>query len=256
MDWVIWTIAGIFLIGIIVGVYRGALRIAVSIVTAVVTIIITVFVTPYVAQIVEEKTPLDESMKKSVTESMIDVAETLFPAEEEAQSEGEADEGEANADVENADAGEIPRDIQIKAIETADLPAVFKDLLAENNNDEIYSELGVETFAEYAGTYLAKLSIRVCTFAVLFLLTTIILRAIVFALNVVNGIPVFGLANRLAGGVMGIFCSLLVVWFLFMIVVVLYSTEIGKMIYETICGNDYTRILFDNNPLLNISIKF
>ena len=63
MDWVIWTIGGIILLGFLIGVYRGALRIAVSIITAVLTIFITVFATPYAAQIVEDKTPIDDSIK-------------------------------------------------------------------------------------------------------------------------------------------------------------------------------------------------
>ena len=37
---------------------------------------------------------------------------------------------------------EIPRDVQISAIEAADLPDVFKNLLTENNNSEMYQRLG------------------------------------------------------------------------------------------------------------------
>ena len=44
---------------------------------------------------------------------------------------------------------EIPREMQTQAIQQADLPNVFKSLLAVNNNSEIYQQLGVETFAQY-----------------------------------------------------------------------------------------------------------
>lgn len=228
MDWVIWTIGGILLLGLIIGIYRGAVRIAVSIVTAVITVLLTFYATPYVAQMVEEKTPLDESIKNYVASSMVEATEDM----------------------------EVPKNIQIQAIEEADLPDVFKSLLTENNTDEVYQELGVETFAQYAGTFLAKLMIHIVTFLTLFLIITIVLRSIVFALNVVNAIPIFGLVNRMAGGAAGMFCSLLVIWFLMIVVTLVYTTDIGKQILETILGNTYTRILYENNPLLNISIKF
>ena len=44
---------------------------------------------------------------------------------------------------------EVPKQMQIVAIEGADLPDVFKNLLLENNNSEVYQKLGVTTFAEY-----------------------------------------------------------------------------------------------------------
>lgn len=150
---------------------------------------------------------------------------------------------------------EIPRDVQVKAIETAELPEVFKGLLKENNNNEIYSALGVDTFAQYVGTYLAKLMIHVATFLAIFLLVTIVIRAFVFALNIVNDIPVFGLVNRLAGGFLGIVCSLMVIWFFFIVVTLFYTTDIGRAMYDTIQNNDYMRIIYENNPLFNMSIK-
>lgn len=100
--------------------------------------------------------------------------------------------------LENAD---IPKDLQIKAIEMAELPEVFKSLLSDNNNDVIYEKLGVKTFAEYVGEFLSKLIIHIVAFLCTFLLVTIVLRAIIFALDIVSELPVLGFFNRLAGGV-------------------------------------------------------
>ena len=55
---------------------------------------------------------------------------------------------------------EVPKQMQIVAIEGADLPDVFKNLLLENNNSEVYQKLGVTTFAEYVSKYFAKLVIE------------------------------------------------------------------------------------------------
>ena len=62
---------------------------------------------------------------------------------------------EVSEEVKNAIEGaDIPRDLQVAAIEKADLPAVFKTQLSTNNNSEIYSQLGVQTFAQYVGCLL------------------------------------------------------------------------------------------------------
>lgn len=304
MDWVVWISGGILLIGLLVGVFRGALRIAVSIVTAVVTIVITVYATPYVANMIEEKTPLDESMKEYMVQSIVDASQTLLQVEETGNglteervrkilkaagvSEEELEEQDITVeDIVNGDVGkeelkklgisakildgkkdaeeavvdslmensEVPKETQTEVLENADLPQVFKNILMEHNNEKTYAELGAETFAQYVGTYLSKLMIHVATFLALFLLVTIVLRAIVFALNIVNEIPVFGILNRLAGGVAGIGCALLVVWFAYIVVTLFYTTAIGNEIYNTIQANELTRYIYDINPLLKISIK-
>jgi len=249
MNWIAWIVGCILLTGLAIGLYRGALRIAVSIATAVLTILIAFFVTPYTAQFIEEKTPLDDSMRKYITGNIEAAIDVLVPVEDEEQEETE------DAADETGVYKEIPKDLQIQVIENADVPEIFRNLLAENNNDEVYEELGVETFVQYAGTYLSRLSLRVCIFSILLVLATIVLRAVVFAMNVIKKIPMVGFANRLAGGVMGFIGALFVVWFLFMVVILLYSTDIGKQIYGAICENAYMKFIFDYNPLLNISIK-
>lgn len=150
---------------------------------------------------------------------------------------------------------EIPRDLQQEAINAADLPDIFKDLLAVNNNSEIYEELGAQTFAQYVGSFLAKLIINIVSYLGTFLIVTIILRAIIFALDIIAEIPVFGLINRLAGGVIGFAGAMIIVWILFVAVTLLYTTVIGKDIYQSIQGNGILRLLYDINPIMKMAAK-
>ena len=151
---------------------------------------------------------------------------------------------------------EIPRDVQVAAIEKAELPDIFKELLSTNNNNEIYQELGVDKFAQYVGHFLAKLIINILAFLATFILVTIILRAIIFALDVVSELPVLGIVNRLAGGVAGLVCALVVVWVIFIIITLLYTTSIGREMYDVILGNDITRMIYENNPIMKLAVKF
>lgn len=165
---------------------------------------------------------------------------------------GKVSEAAKNA-IESAD---IPRDLQVAAIEKADLPAVFKTQLSTNNNSEIYSQLGVETFAQYVGEFLSKLIIHIVAFLGTFLIVTIILRAIVFALDIVAELPVLGFINRLAGGVVGLGCALIIIWVAFIIITMLYMTSVGKEAYELIQNNDIMKMIYDYNPIMQLAVKF
>ena len=155
--------------------------------------------------------------------------------------------------LENAD---IPKDLQIKAIEMAELPEVFKSLLSDNNNDVIYEKLGVKTFAEYVGEFLSKLIIHIVAFLCTFLLVTIVLRAIIFALDIVSELQVLGFFNRLAGGVVGAAGGLIIIWLFFVVITLLYVTAFGREIYQVIQENAILNMLYENNPLMKLATNF
>ncbi len=151
---------------------------------------------------------------------------------------------------------EIPREVQMEAIQSADIPDVFKSLLAENNNSEIYKQLGVKTFAQYVGSFLAKLFINIVTFFCTFVVITIIVRAIVFALDIVADLPGVGALNHLAGGVVGALGALLIVWTLYLLVTLVFSTVIGKELFEMIQESDFLKTLYDYNPIMKLATIF
>lgn len=151
---------------------------------------------------------------------------------------------------------EIPRDVQVAAIEKADLPDVFKNLLSVNNNSEIYKELGVDTFAQYMGSYLARLIINIVAFLCTFVLITIVLRAIVFALDIVSNLPVLGFINRLAGGAIGVIGALVIVWTVFVVITLLYTTSFGKEMYRMIQSDAILKTIYEYNPILKLATIF
>lgn len=163
--------------------------------------------------------------------------------------------GSSDAVAEEVANADVPKELQEEAIEEAGLPDIFEELLQKNNNESIYQALGVESFVQYAAAYLAKLVIHVLAFLGTFLFASILIRAIVFALNIVTELPVVGLLNRLAGGLFGAIGAIAIVWVLFVIVTLLYTTEVGKEIYVVIQSNDITRLLYEYNPILLLATK-
>ena len=151
---------------------------------------------------------------------------------------------------------EIPRDVQIQAIEGADLPEIYKSLLTENNNSEMYSRLGAETFAEYVGDFLAKLILNILAFLCTFILVTIVVRAVIFALDIVSNLPVLGILNRIAGGIIGLGGALIIVWTAFIVITLLYVTSFGKEMYELIDTDLFLKTLYQYNPIMEIATMF
>lgn len=152
------------------------------------------------------------------------------------------------------DHANIPKEIQDKAIDSADLPQIFKNLLASNNNEETYSKVGAETFPQYVGNYLSKMIINMVAFLCTFILVTIVVRAIVFALDIVSELPILGLINRLAGGLAGIIGALFIVWTCFALITLLYTTAIGRELYDTIQSDQILKMIYDYNPVLKLAV--
>ena len=77
MDWLVYVVGAIFVIGIITGFCRGAIKITVSLATTIVTLAIVFFATPVVANLITDFTPMDEVIEEKVASTISDIA--LFP---------------------------------------------------------------------------------------------------------------------------------------------------------------------------------
>lgn len=159
------------------------------------------------------------------------------------------EEGQATIENEIKEA-EIPKDVQFKVIEGANMPERFKTLLTQNNNKDGYAKVGAETFGQYVAKYLTGIILNIIAFLGLFILLTIIARAIIFALDVVATLPVLGFINRLAGGVLGAVGALVIVWFLFLFVALAYTAGFAKEIVKMIEANSILAMFYENNPIM------
>lgn len=96
------------------------------------------------------------------------------------------------------------------------LPEALKSSIIGNNNYEAYMALGVSTFNEYVGVFLANIVVNAVALLAVFLISFILLRLVGRSLSLVNHIPLIGLANRvlgmLASGVIGYFVIQLVMF--------------------------------------------
>lgn len=214
----------IFLICIIVGAAQGFLKIAASLAATVLILAIGMFASPYVSRGILKMTPLESKVQEKCTE--------IFSL---------GGLGEI----------ELPREQQMTVIENAKLPKVFRELLAENNNSEIYQTLGIHTFSEYIGSYLAKIIADFAAFLLTTLVVSIVVHIVMYIIGFISRLPVIGGINRAAGGILGIGMALVIVWLLFLVITLGYQTDIGQKCFENINDSRVLTYLYENNLLLN-----
>lgn len=233
MNMLLIIVGLIFIVSIVVGYTRGLIRIAASLGATIAIILIVMIVSPFVSKLILKTIPIEKTMQKQCMELLL----------------GEkAEETELNV--------ELSRDEQIMLIEEADVPDIFKGLLLENNNSEIYKSLGVTYFFEYVGSYVAKLIADMLAFLLTFIVVSIIVRSILYVLGIIGDLPLIGGVNRIAGAAVGLGTGLVIVWVLFIVITLLYNTGIGAKCLADVADNSFLTFLYDKNILMNIVTKF
>lgn len=234
----------IFLICMIVGYVRGFIRIVASLAATLATIVLVAFLSPYVSGVLLDVLPVEKMVEDKAIEILLGEKPVIEDSEEEEQ------EIVIPSEVETS------REVQITLIENADLPEVFRQMLLENNNGEIYKALGVNSFSEYVAKYLAKIFTDIAGFLLTLLAATIVVRTILYILGIISDLPLIGGMNRLAGAALGLGTGLIVVWVLFIVITFLYDNSISQMCMEDIAANEILTELYNRNLLMNFVTKF
>lgn len=224
----------IFLVSVFIGYKRGFVKIAASLITTLLCFVLVLFISPFVSQWIQKSTPLKGIIQDKCME-------LLLP-----------DEGA----VEDVMQVEVSSNEQFEMIKDTEWPEILQDMIWEHNNSEVYSALGVETFIEYIGAYITKIIADILAFLITFIVVFIVLRIIVGMLNIVDKIPLVGGVNRTVGAVLGAGVGVLIIWILFIVITLLYNTEIGALCLESIAENKILTELYERNWLMNNITKF
>lgn len=272
-NWLLIATLIIFLICVVVGYVRGFIKIVVSLVATIATIILVIFLTPYTSKAIYAVTPLDEMVHEKcvdlimpkvddfdVSGIIIEKLQELTGADLSGVDLGSIDLSIFGITQEQVDemisSMEIPRDMQIQALENADMPEIFREALLTNNNSEVYETLGVDNFLDYVGAYVTRIIINIIAFLVTFVLVSIVVRSIIYATGIISDLPVLRGINRFAGALLGLGTGVIIVWVAFLVMTLLYDMAIGKICFDMINSNDMLKFLYDHNYILKLVVSF
>lgn len=222
MNWLFWILLVIFALFVIQGARKGMVRTAVSMVSFILVIVAVSWINPYMGDFIREHTSWEESIQQRTSEMLAGVIEDQL----------------------EPDAGQ-----QEEIIRQLPLPDGMKELLLENNNEEGYRSMAAEGFADYLSGYLAYAVINGIAFVLSFVVTIILIRLILYAVDILTDLPVLGGINRAGGIVLGAVQGLLWLWIIFLVIALFADTPAGRVLMEQIRINPVLSWLYNNNFL-------
>lgn len=235
-NWLLIIVIMIFAVCIIMGATRGFLKISLSLFSTVFLVALMIFLNPYVSDAISKYTPLQRTLEAKCRTVLFEKVSSEI-------------DDQKNPDL-------LSLEEQIKYIEDTYLPAFIKERLIENNNTQIYKELGVEVFTDFAAAYIARMILRILAFLVAFFLAIIVIRILIAMAGIIEMIPVIGGINRLIGMVAGFMIALTIVWVLFLGLTVMNSTELGRAGVRMINESRLLSFIYENNILLRAILRF
>ncbi len=214
---------GAYLVGMaLYGHYRGFLRLAVSMAALVLSLGAVRMAMPPLTAFLKENTGIHQWMQESLEEAI--------------GLEGIT--GNMN----------LPAQ-QRAAIEEMPLPKSVKQILVENNNEEIYRILGVDGFIDYIASFLAGRIINALAFVLLFITMNVGLHVLSRCLNLIARLPVLYGLNQIAGAVLGVMMALSYFWVACLALNIFVSTDWGNYILSSIEQTPWIAWLYHNNLL-------
>ncbi len=228
MEWIMehWLSTGtaIFLTAMVLyGHYRGFLRLALNLACLVLSAVMVDILSPYVNTFIREKTEICQMLRLYVRDMAVNVQPDILDVQLPAQ--------------------------QRMIIEQFQLPEHVKEALLENNNNEIYRLLGVETFIEYVGTYLADMIINLISSVLLFIIIFIFVRIVIRWMDLVAKLPILSGLNQIAGALLGGLQGLLVLWCGCLIVSCCSGMSWANAVLTQIQTSVWLQIIYRNNIL-------
>ena len=136
---------------------------------------------------------------------------------------------------------------QRTVIEQLKLPKQMEEILLENNNSEIYRLLGVDTFLEYVGMYLANMILNTIGGAILFVAVNLTIRVLIRWMDLIARLPILSGINQIAGALLGGIQGLTVLWAGCVLADLCSQTEWAIAVLEQIQQSAWLSFLYHNN---------
>lgn len=217
------VVAVLFLICVINGFRKGFLRMVLSFGTLAIALIISMFGYHYVARMMNQYTGFSDLVQTQIEDTL------------------ELDTGK----------NVKKRSKQTKKINELPLPQTLIEGLNENNNEEMYEALRVNTFYEYIARYLAMVVSNSAAFLITYLLAFLVLKVIMALVDMITELPIIHGINKVGGILLGGLEGVLAVWLLFLVINIISGSGIGQTLLAYTRESPYLSIIYDKNIIMD-----
>lgn len=228
----------VYLLGSIFwGYQRGAVRMILALTGTIVTIILASILTPVISEFLENNTSLKSLIYEGVDQYVGTALEETL---------------EQSVDTWNH---ETFPELEEKALENLPLPKKWCKWLETNNTQEQYDLLGVDNFTDYVNSMITDFIFTCICFAFVFIVAKLIISVLLLVLNGITSLPVIHQMNGLAGVVIALVESLIVLWCLCLALFAFGTSGIGNSLMEQINESVFLQLIYNNNPIMNFFLK-
>lgn len=133
--------------------------------------------------------------------------------------------------------------------ENTALHSAVQESLA-NSNVELMQMLRIVGLEEMAGGFVADKVLQLIAFVVSFLLVSIVVHGVTWALHIASRLPLLKGTNQLLGALVGFLEGLFLVWIAFVVIGACSTSGWGNAALYMIADNGFLTWMFVNNPLM------
>lgn len=130
------------------------------------------------------------------------------------------------------------------------LLSFVKENVLEHNNAEIYQLFCADSFFEYMAGYFSRYTVKLFSFLITVLLTSVIVKFVGFLLEQFKALPGVGFVDGIGGVFLGLLKGVFYLWIFLAMVSVFASTAVGAYLHKEIIGDVYLNYLYQNNLII------
>lgn len=215
----------LFFVMTVRGYQKGFLRIAISFFGMIIILTAVKYASPYVNDYLMNHTNTYNSIQEKITETF----------------------EESNSKYDNT-----VKENQQLTIESYDIPDILKEILIENNTEEVYKVLLAEIFEEYISAFLAKKAVNAISFIFLFVIFILAFKIILGVADIIAKIPIIKGINKTAGAIVGLTESVIITWIFFFFIMIFVGDSFGVKLLSMISESKFLSLLFNTNIIYKL----
>lgn len=254
-NWLFWLVMAVLVFYVYLGYKRGLVSIIISMVVLLGSAMLTSVIAPRLNSYVLDSTPIYDAVQQGVYDGIKKNNVVGNAIEQVAQDGGAADMGQLGVSDLGTNFDTMVSDIMDKV----NIPQSWKNKIMEANVGETASESILNTTNQIEDVISAFMSVRIATlvcscgcYIVAFIVVYFVLSILSKILFTISDLPGISMVNKIGGMLVGLLQGTLIVWVFFVVITVLYSTELGQSVMTCINSNPLLKSMYDNNIIMKV----